>query len=171
MMAGISVYQLKWHCHVAVTMSTQLIQPANSGNSVILEQKILIQGICIISYYIHESQASLYFNCTTLDLYLSQLHPYDYILLGGRVIHFRGKFKGSNRALGRPQEDLNKMRATVNFPVMWAVQATVLCRWLPRRQRPDSGSDSANERETRICHPEGWYPGGSSHMIPEKPGP
>ena len=59
-----------------------------------------------------------YLNCTTLDLYLSQLYPHDYVLLGGRVIRFRGKFKGLNRALEGSQEDLNKARATANFPVI-----------------------------------------------------
>lgn len=31
-------YQLTWHCHVAVTMSAQLLQP-KPWNSVILEKK------------------------------------------------------------------------------------------------------------------------------------
>lgn len=53
-----------------------------------------------------------------MDLYLSQLYPHDYVLLGGRVIRFRGKFKGLNRALEGSQEDLNKARATANFPVI-----------------------------------------------------
>lgn len=59
-----------------------------------------------------------YSNYTTLDLHLSQLYPEDYILLGCRVIHFRGKFEGLNRALEGPQEGLNKAITTENFPVM-----------------------------------------------------
>lgn len=101
-MADLSVHQLKWHCHVAVTMSTQLMLPANFGILWFWKKKNSIWGIYIILYYLHKIRLYSYFNCTTLDLHLSQLHLYDYRLHGSRAIHFRGK--GVKGSLRKPEE-------------------------------------------------------------------
>lgn len=71
-------------------------------NSVILDKRNSIRGIYIILYYLHKIRLSSYFNCTTLDLHLSQLHLYDYRLHGSRAIHFRGK--GVKWSLRKPEE-------------------------------------------------------------------